>query len=44
MEVQNPGGVQRGVRKLVLNGEPLEGNFIPAGKLAGENRVIVEMG
>jgi len=44
VEVQNPGGVQRGVRKLVLNGELLEGNFIPAGKLAGENRVIVEMG
>ena len=44
VEVQNPAGVQKGVRKLELNGEQLEGNLIPAGKLAGENRVIVEMG
>ena len=44
VEVQNPAGVQKGVRKLVLNGEMLEGNFIPAGKLADQNRVLVEMG
>jgi N,N'-diacetylchitobiose phosphorylase len=44
VEVQNPAGVQKGVRKLVLNGEPLEGNFIPAGSLADENRVVVEVG
>ena len=30
VEVHNPAGVQKGVRSLVLNGEPLEGNFIPA--------------
>ncbi len=44
VEVQNPAGIQKGVRKLVLNGEPLEGNFIPAAKLAAENRAVVEMG
>jgi hypothetical protein len=44
VEVQNPAGVQKGVRKLVLNGEMLEGYFIPAGKLADQNRVLVEMG
>jgi cellobiose phosphorylase len=44
VEVQNQAGVQKGVKRLVLNGEKLEGNFIPAGKLAGENRVVVEMG
>jgi len=44
VEVHNPAGVQRGVRELVLNGEPLKGNFVPAEKLAGENRVVVEMG
>ena len=44
VEVRNPAGVQKGVRKLVLNGELLEGNFIPAAKLAAENRVVVEMG
>jgi N,N'-diacetylchitobiose phosphorylase len=44
VEVTNPAGVQKGVKKLVLNGEPLAGNFIPAEKLAAENRVTVEMG
>ena len=44
VEVRNSAGVQKGVRKLVLNGELLEGNFIPAGRLAEENRVVVEMG
>jgi cellobiose phosphorylase len=44
VEVTNPRGVQKGVKRLVLNGETLEGNFIPAGKLAAENEVLVEMG
>jgi N,N'-diacetylchitobiose phosphorylase len=44
VEVTNPSGVQKGVKKLVLNGEPLAGNFIPAEKLAAENQVTVEMG
>jgi len=44
VEVRNPGGVQKGVRTLVLNGELLEGSLIPAEKLAEENRVVVEMG
>ena len=42
--VGNPGGAQKGVKKLVLNGEQLEGNFIPAEKLLEENQVDVEMG
>ncbi|MGD0668555.1 MAG: N,N'-diacetylchitobiose phosphorylase [Bryobacteraceae bacterium] len=44
VEVRNSGGVQKGVRTLVLNGEPLEGNIIPAEKLTDESRVVVEMG
>ena len=44
VEVTNPSGVQKGVKKLALNGEPLAGNFIPAEKLAAENEVLVEMG
>jgi hypothetical protein len=32
------------VRKLELNGALLEGNLIPAAKLADQNRVVVEMG
>ena len=44
IEVRNPNGVEKGVRKLVLNGEQLEGNLIPAGKLRDENHALVEMG
>ncbi len=44
VEVTNSSGVQKGVKKLVLNGEPLAGNFIPAEKLAAVNQVSVEMG
>jgi hypothetical protein len=32
------------VKKLVLNGAQLEGNFIPARELLAENQVEVEMG
>ena len=44
MEVRNPAGVQKGVAKLVLNGDALESNFIPVEKLRAENEVLVEMG
>jgi hypothetical protein len=44
VEVGNPASVQKGVRALLLNGAPLEGNFIPAERLADENHVVVEMG
>jgi cellobiose phosphorylase len=44
IEVRNPDGVEKGVRKLVLNGETIEGNLIPAGRLRDENQVLVEMG
>jgi cellobiose phosphorylase len=42
--VSNPAGVQKGVKKLLLNGKPLDGNFIPVEKLLAENQVEVEMG
>jgi hypothetical protein len=42
--VKNPAGAQKGVRKLILNGTQLEGNFIPAEKMLAENLVEVEMG
>ena len=42
--VRNPAGAQKGVKKLVLNGALLEGNFIPAETLLAENQVEVEMG
>ncbi|MGA3136696.1 MAG: glycosyl hydrolase family 65 protein [Terracidiphilus sp.] len=44
VEVKNPAGAQKGVKKLVLNGKQLEGNFIPAEQLLAENHVEVEMG
>jgi len=44
IEVTNPDHVSRGVRSLVLNGEPLQGNLIAAGILKEINSVKVEMG
>jgi cellobiose phosphorylase len=44
IEIRNPSHVQKGVRTLTLNGEPVEGNLIPAEKLAQENEVIAELG
>jgi cellobiose phosphorylase len=44
VEVRNPLGAQKGVKKLVLNGEQLAGNFIPAESLLAENHAFVEMG
>jgi len=42
--VRNPAGVQKGVKKLLLNGKLLDGNLIPVEKLLAENQVEVEMG
>ncbi|MDR3526420.1 MAG: hypothetical protein P4L57_04005 [Rhizomicrobium sp.] len=42
--VRNPGGVEKGVKSLMLNGEILKGNVVPADKLAVVNDVQVELG
>jgi cellobiose phosphorylase len=44
VEVQNPDGVCRGVRSLVLNGRLLPGNLIPAGELGDQNRAVAVVG
>jgi cellobiose phosphorylase len=44
IEVSNPAGVQKGVKKIRLNGQPIEGNVLALAKLKRENRVLVEMG
>jgi N,N'-diacetylchitobiose phosphorylase len=44
VEVKNPNGVQKGVKKLTLNGKQLLGNFIPVSELLPENQVEVQMG
>lgn len=42
--VTNPAGVEKGVKRLTLNGEVLKGNLVPADKLGDTNHVEVEMG
>jgi N,N'-diacetylchitobiose phosphorylase len=44
LRVENPDHVCRGVRSLLLNGEPLSDNLIPADRLERENRVEVRLG
>jgi cellobiose phosphorylase len=44
IHIGNPKGVEKGVKKIVLNGEALENNFIPASKMKEENEVLVTMG
>jgi len=44
LAVRNPDGAQKGVRELVLNGERMERNLLPASKLVERNTVIAEMG
>jgi cellobiose phosphorylase len=44
IEVRNPDGICRGVKSITLNGEPLPDNLLPAGRLAGHNRVEVVLG
>jgi N,N'-diacetylchitobiose phosphorylase len=44
IKVVNPNGVQKGVKKITLNGQTIEGNLIPVSKMQKENDVVVEMG
>ncbi|MCM1382092.1 MAG: hypothetical protein NC192_09145, partial [Muribaculaceae bacterium] len=44
MTFNNPGHAESGVSSIVLNGEKLEGNLIPAAKLKDENEVVVTLG
>jgi N,N'-diacetylchitobiose phosphorylase len=44
IEVANPHGVQKGVKRLTLNGTPLPDNFVPAASLTDDNALTVEMG
>jgi N,N'-diacetylchitobiose phosphorylase len=43
IKVVNPSGVQKGVKRIILNGQPVEGNLIPVSKMKKENEVLVEM-
>jgi N,N'-diacetylchitobiose phosphorylase len=42
-KVSNPNRNQKGVKKLILNGEILSGNFIPVEKLKESNQIEIEI-
>jgi cellobiose phosphorylase len=44
IRVVNPEGVQKGVKRVTLNGKVLENSLLPADKLKELNEVVVEMG
>jgi len=44
IKVQNDSGVQKGVKKIIINGQEIPGNLIPVSKMKKENDVVVEMG
>jgi cellobiose phosphorylase len=44
IRVTNHAGVQKGVRLITLNGQPIDGNVIPVSRLNKANDVLVEMG
>jgi N,N'-diacetylchitobiose phosphorylase len=43
IHIKNDRGVQKGVRQLTINGEPIDGNLIPVEKIKTKNEVIVIM-
>jgi cellobiose phosphorylase len=44
IEVKNDKGIQKGVSKIMVNGEEMAGNFIPEAKMKDQNEVTVIMG
>jgi cellobiose phosphorylase len=44
IKVVNRAGVQKGVKKITLNGQPIQGSVVPVAKMKSENEVVVEMG
>jgi cellobiose phosphorylase len=44
IKVTNPAGVQKGVKRVVLNGQEIPSNLIPLSKMQKTNEVLVEMG
>jgi len=44
IQVSNPQGVNKGVREIRVDGEPIEGNILPVEEEMGECRVDVLMG
>lgn len=43
IKIQNDSGVQKGVKRIVINGEEIEDNFIPLNMMKENNNVLVVM-
>jgi cellobiose phosphorylase len=43
IEIKNQSGVQKGVKKIVVNGTEIEGNLIPVEMMQENNKVVVIM-
>lgn len=43
IHVRNPNGHCKGISKLTLNGETIEGNLVPLARMADENEVVCEI-
>ncbi len=41
--IKNYGGNQKGVKEILLNGQSIEGSFIPSGLMSQRNEVVVTM-
>jgi cellobiose phosphorylase len=44
IEIENPQGVNKGVKELLVNGKKMEGNIIPIQKSGSTNKVTVKLG
>ncbi|MBC3765367.1 GH36-type glycosyl hydrolase domain-containing protein [Neptunicella marina] len=44
IEVQNPHKVSKGIKQLIVDGNPIEGNLIPFDDYQGQHKVVVVMG
>jgi N,N'-diacetylchitobiose phosphorylase len=44
IKVQNDSCIQKGVKKIVINGKEIKDNFIPFSDMKDENTVLVQMG
>jgi N,N'-diacetylchitobiose phosphorylase len=44
IRVENPSHINKGVISLILNGQPIEGNIVPADMLQSKNTVVVVLG
>ena len=43
IKIKNPEHVESGVNRIILNGEIIEGDFIPADKLAKDNKIEITL-